>query len=178
MSRCLLLVLLLGVLTAARRSPATVPSQEPGKDDVTADSSVSKAVAEEDALEPDENEKPVATSSDQFAPRFRNLKKLSPVYTRPSGSSLSLNCQATSNPEPSVTWYRNDSRDWTRTYGTYRTTRGQLIMDDLVPEDSGKYECRVCNKLGCLQHVMQVMVTDRVNHKPILLEGPANLTLL
>lgn len=207
MSRCLLLLLLLGVLTSARRTPAA-PHELMNKDydamatttntttnattsNTTTRQTDSKATPEESAPEADEseNERPEPepepkpepepeTNTNQYKPRFKNPKKLNSVYTLPSGLSLTLNCAAQGNPVPNITWYRNGSADWKRSFGTYRTTRWQMIMDDLVPEDSGQYECRICNELGCVEHMMYLTVTDRVNHKPILLERPDNLTLL
>ncbi|KAM8705950.1 hypothetical protein ACLKA7_010276 [Drosophila subpalustris] len=193
MSRCLLLLLCFVLASAALRSPAG--SQELSKDDdgVTTNASQianSNNNADDDAMDADEDDKLSGTgagsggsgsgndNTKQFPPRFRNLKKMSTLYTRPSGSSVSLNCQAVGNPEPNITWYRNGSIDLTRTYGIYRKTKWQLNMEDLVPEDSDQYACKLCNPLGCLKHVMNLMVSDRVNHKPILLKGPANLTLL
>ncbi|TDG43775.1 hypothetical protein AWZ03_009807 [Drosophila navojoa] len=189
------LLLLCSSLATARRAPAA-SSQELSRDydvpqgNVTSDTvhTQSNANAEEDE-DADEDEKVGTTGSitgsgaspdakQQFAPRFKNPKKMSTVYIRPSGSTLSLSCQAVGHPEPNITWYRNGSDDLTRTYGNYRKTKWHIIMEDLVPEDSDQYTCVVCNALGCLTHVMNVMVKDRVNHKPILLKGPANLTLL
>lgn len=193
MSRCLLLLLLLGVLASARRSPAAASHELLNRDYAamatsnTTGQTDTKAAPEEFALEADENdnEKPEPepepepeTNTNQYKPRFKNPKKLNSVYTRPSGSSLLLNCAAQGNPDPNITWYRNGSADWDRSFGTFRTTRWQLSMDDLVPEDSGLYECRICNELGCAEHMMYLTVTDRVNHKPILLERPDNVTLL
>lgn len=205
MSRSLLILLFLCVWGAtARRAPAA-SSQELTKDydsapnnnsnnsyiNVTHTQNSINAEEDEDA---DEDDKVGLTGAgsgssaggagggndakQQFAPRFRNPRRMSTLYTRPSGSTLSLSCSAAGNPEPNITWYRNGSSDWTRTYGSYRKTKWQITMEDLVPEDSDQYICKVCNPLGCLSHVMNVMVSDRVNHKPILLKGPANLTLL
>lgn len=204
MSRCLLLLLLLmlALLTAARRSPAPAAGSHDllSKDyeamatTNTTTQTKSKATPAEPALEPAEPEpepepEPEAepepepepepeTNSDQYLPRFKNPKKMKTVYTRPSGSSLTFNCQAQGNPDPNITWYRNGSDKWERNYGTFRTGRWQLNMEDLVPEDSGQYECRICNELGCIQNLMYLTVTDRVNHKPILLERPDNVTLM
>ncbi|XP_023173641.2 fibroblast growth factor receptor homolog 1 [Drosophila hydei] len=199
MSTSFLCLLLLCISIAAARRAPVASSQELSKDydmphsannnnNNNTSTTQNNINAEEDE-DADEDEKTGTTGSSpgsaagqdvkqQFAPRFKNPKKLSTLYTRPSGSTLALSCQAVGNPEPNITWYRNGSNDLTRIYGNYRKTKWQIIMEDLVPEDSDQYTCVVCNPLGCLTHVMNVMVTDRVNHKPILLKGPANLTLL
>ncbi|XP_062123763.1 fibroblast growth factor receptor homolog 1 [Drosophila sulfurigaster albostrigata] len=202
MTRCLLLLLILQfhvLTTLARRTPtavATSSSQEMSRDyDGIAPSpslpNTTQSVnninnADEDAIDGDDDDKlsgaPSGGSGNenakQFAPRFKNPKKLRTLYTLPSGATLSLNCLAPGNPEPNITWYRQHSANWSRTYGIYRKTRWGITMEDLVPEDSSQYTCKVCNPLGCVSHVMNVMVSDRVNHKPILLKGPANLTLM
>ncbi|KAH8381421.1 hypothetical protein KR093_004514 [Drosophila rubida] len=198
MTRCLLLLLLLIVqfhipTTTARRTP--VASQELSRDydDIATNTTqiVNNMNADDDAADADDDDKlsgaPSGGASGSgsgvdnaklFAPRFKNKKKMRSLYTLPSGASISLNCQALGNPEPNITWYRKDVTNWTRTYGQIRKTRWSLSMDDLVPEDSNQYTCKACNSVGCLSHVMSVMVSDRVNHKPILLKGPANLTLM
>ncbi|XP_044250142.1 fibroblast growth factor receptor homolog 1 [Drosophila takahashii] len=111
-------------------------------------------------------------------PYWRNTKKMSKLHLRPSGSLLTFNCHALGNPEPNITWYRNGTAEpFTRGYGTIKRNRWTLTMEDLVPGDGGNYTCKVCNSLGCIRYISQLIVSDRVNHKPILMTGPANLTL-
>ncbi|KAH8334890.1 hypothetical protein KR074_000800 [Drosophila pseudoananassae] len=111
-------------------------------------------------------------------PTWRNPKKMSALYTGPSGSMVSLNCDAFGNPKPNITWYRNGTSEWTRSYHSVKRKRYSLTMGDLVPDDSGNYTCKVCNVMGCIRFETQVLVTNRVNHKPILTLPPSNLTLL
>ncbi|ALC46498.1 htl [Drosophila busckii] len=171
----LLLLLVLSVcLATARRT--TNSSQELSKDAEVAANNATQVNEEQDEAEADE---PEPADSKKFAPRFKNPKRMSPLHTRPSGSTLTLGCQAQGNPEPTISWYRNGTRNnLQRAFGSFKRVRWQLTMEDLVPEDTDLYTCEVCNELGCISYDTKVMVSDRVNHKPILLEGPANLTLV
>ncbi|XP_034662373.1 fibroblast growth factor receptor homolog 1 [Drosophila subobscura] len=114
----------------------------------------------------------------QKRPYWKNLNKMVSLQTKPSGSLLTLSCPALGSPELKLTWYRNDTSEWSRNYGSLKKIRWTLTMEDLVPDDSGIYTCQVCNDLGCISHATKLIVSDRVNHKPILMTGPGNLTLL
>ncbi|XP_043652407.1 fibroblast growth factor receptor homolog 1 [Drosophila teissieri] len=140
-------------------------------------SSTSTADLDDGAADDDDN-KADLPGNVSSKPYWRNPKKMSFLQTRPSGSLLTLNCHALGNPEPNITWYRNGTVDWTRGYGSLKRNRWTLTMEDLVPGDCGNYTCKVCNSLGCIRHDTQVIVSDRVNHKPILMTGPLNLTLV
>ncbi|XP_030373755.1 fibroblast growth factor receptor homolog 1 [Scaptodrosophila lebanonensis] len=114
----------------------------------------------------------------EFPPSFKNPKALRPILPLPSGTSVNLPCPALGKPEPNITWYRNNTANWSRTYGRKRQNKWNLLMDDLVPEDTNMYTCRICNPLGCIEHTTSLVISDRVNHKPILLKGPVNITLV
>uniref|UniRef100_W8BKV1 receptor protein-tyrosine kinase n=1 Tax=Ceratitis capitata TaxID=7213 RepID=W8BKV1_CERCA len=111
-----------------------------------------------------------------FEPRFKNSKILPNIHSKPSGSYIQLACPALGRPEPNITWTRNDAKIL-RHMGRVRKVKWGIHMEDLVPEDSGIYKCRVCNYLGCIEHATKLIISDRVNHKPIILKAPANLTL-
>ncbi|KAH8383986.1 hypothetical protein KR009_011626 [Drosophila setifemur] len=146
---------------------------------VVAQSNLTTTIADaDDGIADEEDNNPELPASGSFKPYWRHPKKMSPLHTRPSGSLVSLSCHALGNPEPNITWYRNGTSDWNRSYGSVKRNRWTLTMEDLVPDDSGNYTCAVCNIMGCNRYETQVIVTDRVNHKPILTLGPVNLTLL
>ncbi|KAH8295513.1 hypothetical protein KR018_012512 [Drosophila ironensis] len=132
----------------------------------------------DDTTDDDQDNTPHDLGSVKSKPTWRNVKKMSSLHTRPSGSLVLLNCQANGNPAPNITWYRNGTSDWTRSYHSVKRKNYSLIMEDLVPDDSGNYTCKVCNEMGCIRYETQVLVTDRVNHKPIPTLAPSNLTLL
>ncbi|XP_017067267.2 fibroblast growth factor receptor homolog 1 [Drosophila eugracilis] len=126
----------------------------------------------------DDDKKAVLPESVMSKPYWRYPKRMRFLETRPSGTLLTLVCHALGNPEPNITWYRNDTVDWIRGYGTVKRNRWSLTMEDLVPGDCGKYSCKACNSLGCVRHDTQVIVSDRVNHRPILTTPPKNLSLV
>lgn len=122
-----------------------------------------------------------ATNTDEseltdFAPRFKNSKYLPNIHSKPSGSYIQLSCPAIGRPMPNITWTRNDTKIL-RHMGRVRKVKWVIHMEDLVPEDSGIYKCRICNYLGCIEHETKLIISDRVNHKPIILKAPMNLTL-
>ncbi|XP_011210131.2 fibroblast growth factor receptor homolog 1 [Bactrocera dorsalis] len=115
-------------------------------------------------------------SPTDFEPRFKNSKYLPNILSKPSGSYIQLSCPATGRPEPTITWTLNDTKI-SRHMGRVRKVKWGIHMADVVPEDSGIYKCRVCNYLGCIEHATKLIISDRVNHKPIILKAPMNLTL-
>lgn len=126
----------------------------------------------------DDDVKAELPESGTSMPYWRNPKKMSKLHLRPSGSLVTFNCHALGSPEPNITWYRNGTVEpFTRAYGTIKRNRWTLTMEDLVPGDGGNYTCKVCNSLNCIRYTSQLIVSDRVNHKPILMTGPMNLTL-
>ncbi|KAL9889707.1 fibroblast growth factor receptor homolog 1 [Glossina fuscipes] len=111
-----------------------------------------------------------------FMPRFKNEQNLSNITAKPSGSYLQLSCPAVGKPEPQVTWLLNGTK-FTRSIGRVKKSKFSIFMEELVPSDSGLYTCKVCNRLGCIVHTTVLYINDRVNHKPIILVSPSNLTL-
>ncbi|XP_061393003.1 fibroblast growth factor receptor homolog 1-like [Musca vetustissima] len=111
-----------------------------------------------------------------FMPRFKNPKNLRNIFPKPSGSFIQLACPAVGKPEPNITWLLNGTKI-ARNMGRVKKTKWSITMEDLVPTDSGYYTCKVCNPLGCINHTTKLHISDRVNHKPISLEAPQNLTL-
>lgn len=157
------------------KSPSSTAS--PGIESATTPAKPTVADADDDNAD-DDDHTPDLPGSAWTKPSWRNTKKMSALYTGPSGSMVSLNCDAFGNPKPNITWYRNGTSDWTRSYHSVKRKRYSLTMGDLVPDDSGNYTCKVCNDMGCIRFETQVLVTNRVNHKPILTLPPSNLTLL
>ncbi|XP_017040160.1 LOW QUALITY PROTEIN: fibroblast growth factor receptor homolog 1 [Drosophila ficusphila] len=133
---------------------------------------------DDDDNKPDQPDLPDLPEKNNTMPTWRHPKKMSVLQTRPSGSLLALSCHALGKPDPNITWYRNGTADWARGYGTVKRNRWTLIMEDLVPGDCANYTCKVCNPLGCIYHNTQLIVSDRVNHRPISIVTPSNLTLV
>ncbi|XP_067615795.1 fibroblast growth factor receptor homolog 1 [Eurosta solidaginis] len=136
---------------------------------------------DDDAAQSRNNSSSNASGTDQksatdFAPRFKNPKNLPNIHSKPSGSYVQLACPAIGHPEPNITWTRNDTKIY-RHMGRVKKSKWAINMEDLVPEDSGVYKCKVCNYLGCIEHATKLIISDRVNHKPIILKAPTNITI-
>ena len=77
-------------------------------------------------------------------------KKLQPLSSRP-GKKVRLHCQFQGEPEPTITWYRNESvllptsdrLDITTEPGSSVLEVSQLVLDD-----TGIYTCRAVNEAG------------------------------
>lgn len=68
-----------------------------------------------------------------------------------------LRCNANGNPEPNITWLKNDEEP-KRNVGPITMNKWQLRVEDLIMTDSGNYKCIVCNYLGCIDHTFKVEV--------------------
>ncbi len=72
------------------------------------------------------------------------------TLTKTEGDDLTLSCNATGNPEPTVLWTRNGSP--INTTGNSRvnfsSNKKQLAITNVSRTDSGKYRCVASNKLG------------------------------
>lgn len=119
----------------------------------------------------------VSSTDDEYPPRFKNEQSLSNITAKPSGSYIQLSCAATGKPEPNITWLLNGTKI-SRNMGRVKKVKWSILMEELVPSDSGLYTCKVCNRHGCINHTTALYINDRVNHKPIVLHPPSNLTLL
>ncbi|XP_065370249.1 fibroblast growth factor receptor homolog 1 [Calliphora vicina] len=129
----------------------------------------------DEADEEEDNYQQQQQLSDKL-PKFKNPKNLRNIYSKPSGSFIQLSCPAIGKPEPNITWLVNGTKI-ARNVGKIRKPKWSILMEDLVPTDSGLYTCKVCNPYGCINHTTSLHISDRVNHKPISLISPANLTL-
>uniref|UniRef100_A0A7G3AQA9 receptor protein-tyrosine kinase n=1 Tax=Lutzomyia longipalpis TaxID=7200 RepID=A0A7G3AQA9_LUTLO len=141
-------------------------------------------------LDPGTNE--IADSSQENLNQQTNQNKSqgyrAPVFTRkgsmhfleshPTGHSITLKCASSGNPQPTITWSKNNSNGTiNRQLGGIRYSKTGISMDSLTPSDSGNYTCNVCNIVACINFTYQLMVMEIVNHKPIIIPLPNNLTL-
>ncbi|XP_055678063.1 fibroblast growth factor receptor homolog 1-like isoform X2 [Lutzomyia longipalpis] len=118
----------------------------------------------------------VDPSSVHVAPYFTKASTLSRLLARPSGNMVKLKCIASGNPEPNITWTK-DGKSIERKFGHVNYGKRAITLEDLVLEDAGNYTCHVCNDLGCVNHTTELIVQEIVNHKPIIIPLPNNLTL-
>ncbi|NWH76861.1 FGRL1 factor, partial [Piaya cayana] len=112
-------------------------------------------------------------------PRFTQPAKMRRrVIARPVGSSIRLKCVASGNPRPDITWLKDNKLLTPQEIGENKKKKWTLNLKNLKPEDSGKYTCRVFNKVGEINATYKVEVIQRTRSKPILTgTHPVNTTV-
>ncbi|NWQ77372.1 HMCN1 protein, partial [Columbina picui] len=94
-------------------------------------------------------------------------------YTASEGSQAVLSCVAEGIPTPTITW-KKDSTLLTEIAGKYRALPdGDLILDNVAPEDSGSYTCVAHSAAGEDTHT----VTLIVHVLPAFTELPGDIAL-
>ncbi|KAK4820389.1 hypothetical protein QYF61_025563 [Mycteria americana] len=94
-------------------------------------------------------------------------------YTVTEDSQAVLSCVADGIPTPTINW-KKDNTLLTEIVGKYRTVPdGGLILDNVVPEDSGSYTCIANNAAGEDTHT----VTLIVHVLPAFTELPGDVAL-
>ncbi|XP_044741041.1 fibroblast growth factor receptor homolog 1-like [Chrysoperla carnea] len=109
------------------------------------------------------------------APVFTRPERMHKTVVKPAGNTITLKCPAEGNPTPNITWYKN-GKEPTRQLGDFRRQKWMLIIEDIVTHDTGNYTCVLCNEWGCINFTYNVEIVERIRHKPILTEGPGNVT--
>ncbi|KAL7983976.1 hypothetical protein Chor_004516 [Crotalus horridus] len=100
------------------------------------------------------------------------------VIARPVGSSIRLKCVASGNPRPDISWLKDNKPLTSQEIGENKRKRWTLNLKNLKPEDSGKYTCRVFNRMGEINATYKVEVIQRTRSKPILTgTHPVNTTV-
>ncbi|KAF5290541.1 hypothetical protein FQR65_LT11555 [Abscondita terminalis] len=96
---------------------------------------------------------------------------------KPVGSTAYFKCKSTGYPRPDITWTKNFKKP-VRQLGYFIWYQPwNLILDDLILDDSGTYTCNVCNKLGCISHNYTLDVVELYHTGPILIDRPQNQTV-
>ncbi|OPJ77524.1 hemicentin-1 isoform B [Patagioenas fasciata monilis] len=94
-------------------------------------------------------------------------------YTATEGSRAVLSCVAEGIPTPTITW-KKDNMLLTEIAGKYQAVPdGDLILDNVVPEDSGSYTCVAHSAAGEDTHA----VTLIVHVLPAFTELPGDVAL-
>ncbi|XP_027560313.1 hemicentin-1 isoform X2 [Neopelma chrysocephalum] len=103
-------------------------------------------------------------------PRIRSTDT---QYTVTEDSQAVLSCVADGIPAPTINW-KKDNMLLTEIVGKYQTVPGgDLILDNVVPEDSGSYTCVAANAAGEDTHT----VTLTVHVLPAFTELPGDVAL-
>ncbi|XP_028584653.2 fibroblast growth factor receptor-like 1 isoform X1 [Podarcis muralis] len=112
-------------------------------------------------------------------PRFTQPAKMRRrVIARPVGSSVRLKCMASGNPRPDISWLKDNKPLMPQVMGENKRKKWTLNLKNLKPEDSGKYTCRVFNRIGEINATYKVEVIQRTRSKPILTgTHPVNTTV-
>ena len=93
------------------------------------------------------------------APVFKDLDKMQrdQTYVRPVGSTVRLKCRAKGNPEPHVTWFKDDM-PVDPEEDARRRPHWILKLTKVQESDTGHYTCMVSNRLGHLNYTYKVEV--------------------
>ncbi|XP_047993151.1 fibroblast growth factor receptor homolog 1-like isoform X2 [Leguminivora glycinivorella] len=99
------------------------------------------------------------------------------------GHSAVMKCEPKGTPTPNITWYKDNVTPVKRTDrgGVLPVTYDMwsILLNDLVTEDTGNYTCRVCNPLGCAEHVHRLIITGYPKLFPSIRKGyPGNTTFV
>ncbi|KAL9950681.1 hypothetical protein ACROYT_G043216 [Oculina patagonica] len=86
-------------------------------------------------------------------------KKL-PIRTMLSVGELAiLTCEVSGDPDPTVTWTKNGSTSIPR--AQFKNDSRILLIQNVLPQDSGAYECKASNKFGDSRTATIVEVTEK-----------------
>jgi Immunoglobulin I-set domain len=96
-------------------------------------------------------------AEDNPYPHFTKPDQLNKLIAKPSGNMVHLKCNAAGNPKPNITWTKNGEVIM-RSMGQVSYKKYAIVLEDLVPKDSGAYDCKVCNKLGCINYTTKLEV--------------------
>ena len=89
------------------------------------------------------------------------VKKLPEKSILSVGELVLLTCEVTGDPEPFVTWTKNGNSSIPR--AQFENDGRILVVKDVLPLDSGVYECKAFNKFGESRTSITVMVAGKVH---------------
>ena len=98
-----------------------------------------------------------------------------PELTSPlKGEQVSLECDATGNPEPVITWFKDDEVIDAELDRVHVSPTGSLTIQNIVDSDNGVYECKALNLAG----EKSFKTTLEVNYAPKISIGSQKITSL
>lgn len=90
-----------------------------------------------------------ADEEEDGPPRFIRLERFNRLYAKPSGNMIRMKCPAEGTPMPNITWTK-DNQPVVRSMGVVSLRKWGIVLEELVPKDSGNYTCTICNYKGCI----------------------------
>ena len=81
-------------------------------------------------------------------------------------------------PTPNITWYLEGRPFLSRPVGDIKRSQWNIKLERLLQEDSGNYQCRVCNHMGCINftYVLEVTGERAASNNPT--HFPSNTRLI
>ena len=89
-----------------------------------------------------------------------SIKDLPEKTILPVDDLAILTCEVSGDPEPSVTWSKDGDTNIPR--AQFRNDGRILAIKDVLPIDSGVYECKASNKLGESRSSTLVVVAGKL----------------
>ena len=77
---------------------------------------------------------------------------MSNVLTPRPGTTVELSCSAVARPPPQVTWYKD---------GGELSRDESLLLPEVTPSDSGRYDCHVRNRAGSINRTYIIKVDGK-----------------
>ena len=77
------------------------------------------------------------------------------------GEFVLLTCEVTGDPEPFVTWTKDGNTSIPR--AQFKNDGRILVIKDILPLDSGVYECKASNKFGESRTSTKVIVAGKAH---------------
>ena len=107
-----------------------------------------------------------------MAPVFKDLEKMErdQTFVRPVGSTVRLKCRAKGNPEPHVSWFKDDM-PVDAEEDARRRPHWILKLTKVQESDTGYYTCMVSNRLGHLNYTYKVEVIGEFLAAPLASEA-------
>ena len=102
----------------------------------------------------------------EYSPIFSDkpvVKELPEKTTFTVGKQAVLACEVSGDPEPSVTWSKDGDTSIPR--ARFDNDGRILVINDVIPRDSGVYECTASNIFGESHTATTLIVAGRLPKK-------------
>lgn len=101
-----------------------------------------------------------AQANSEYGPEFTNLGSLNRLVAKPSGNMIKFKCPARGDPTPTIQWTK-DGGPIERKMGQVQYSKWAITLEDLVPDDSGAYTCKICNIHNCINFTSKLEVAGK-----------------